>query len=308
MKRQTIVRVIWFLGFLALFSAPMNYLLLARGFRQSTVLAIMWCPCAAALAASFMARKPLREIGWRLGGAKWLFAGWAIPIAYASGAYLTAWMTGLGAVPDPKFIENIARTLHVQSAPAWLVAIAAYVLVAVVVSVVNLIAATGEEIGWRGYLVPELERLLGFRSAALLTGAIWAAWHWAGIIWSRYNGGAGTPKWYQLACFSAMAILISVPLAWVRMKSGSMWPAALFHATHNGIVQAFFDPMTRDTGRTAFFIGEFGILLACSAAVAAWLTLRRAGTVASPSPRALVNSESGSYQRHRSVAMALPVR
>jgi uncharacterized protein len=39
-------------------------------------------------------------------------------------------------------------------------------------------AATGEEIGWRGFLVPELAKILPFSGVALVSGLIWASWHY----------------------------------------------------------------------------------------------------------------------------------
>jgi uncharacterized protein len=39
-------------------------------------------------------------------------------------------------------------------------------------------AAAGEEIGWRAFLVPELAKVLPFTGVALVSGLIWAAWHY----------------------------------------------------------------------------------------------------------------------------------
>src|SRR5690606_40418988 len=43
---------------------------------------------------------------------------------------------------------------------------------------VDTVAAMGEEIGWRGLLLPELGRRMSWPAAALVTGAIWAVWHY----------------------------------------------------------------------------------------------------------------------------------
>jgi hypothetical protein len=34
----------------------------------------------------------------------------------------------------------------------------------------------GEELGWRGFLVPELVKIMGFTNVALISGAHWALW------------------------------------------------------------------------------------------------------------------------------------
>jgi membrane protease YdiL (CAAX protease family) len=47
----------------------------------------------------------------------------------------------------------------------------------------------------------------------------------------------------------------------MRLKSGSLWTAAILHASHNLYIQAIFTPLTRNTGKTAWFIDEFGAIL-----------------------------------------------
>jgi membrane protease YdiL (CAAX protease family) len=42
----------------------------------------------------------------------------------------------------------------------------------------SLANALGEEIGWRGFLVPELSRKMSFTGTAILSGAVWSCWHY----------------------------------------------------------------------------------------------------------------------------------
>jgi membrane protease YdiL (CAAX protease family) len=123
----------------------------------------------------------------------------------------------------------------------------------------SLSSALGEEIGWRGFLVPELSKNMSFTATAFLSGVIWSLWHYPILIFADYN--AGTPTWYGLSCFTVMVIAISFVFAWMRLKSGSLWTGALLHASHNLYVQAIFTPLTRDTGQTAWYIDEFGAVL-----------------------------------------------
>ena len=85
------------------------------------------------------------------------------------------------------------------------------------------------------------------------------------IIFADYNGG--TPTWYSIACFAVMVVGISFPMAWLRLRSKSVWPAALLHASHNLFIQGFFDRVTVDTGVTKYLLSEFGAVLALAAAI-----------------------------------------
>jgi uncharacterized protein len=58
-----------------------------------------------------------------------------------------------------------------------------------------------------------------------------------------------------------LVISISFVFAWMRLKSGSLWTGAILHASHNLYIQAIFTPLTRDTGKTAWYIDEFGAVL-----------------------------------------------
>jgi membrane protease YdiL (CAAX protease family) len=140
--------------------------------------------------------------------------------------------------------------------------------------IINCVAALGEEIGWRGLLVPELAKATSFTGTALISGGIWSIYHWPLILSGHYNG-EGTPVWFALVCFSIMVIGISFPFAWLRLKSKSLWGAVFMHAAHNLFIQAIFNQLTSDTGLTEYAIDEFGVGLALITILVAYLFWRK---------------------------------
>lgn len=59
-----------------------------------------------------------------------------------------------------------------------------------------------------------------------------------------------------------MIVSLTFVMNWIRLKSGSLWTGAVFHASHNMFIQAIFDRITEDTGQTRYITTEFGIGLA----------------------------------------------
>jgi len=61
------------------------------------------------------------------------------------------------------------------------------VLVGLLISLYGLVTL-GEELGWRGYLLPRLMPL-GGRKAVVLLGIFWGVWHWPAVIaYASLNG------------------------------------------------------------------------------------------------------------------------
>ena len=261
------------------FSAYFEYRVIRAGSVDAAggawVVGLMWCPAAAALVASLLTGRRLRAIGWRW---SWRYAGlaYAIPVAYALVAYGATWALGLGRLPDPVFAGTIALRFGPGSAAT---AFGKFLLLQATAGVLfSCLTALGEEIGWRGFLVPELARRSSLPRVALVSGAIWAVWHWPILLFADYNGG--TRPGYSLACFTVLVLGIAFVFAWIRLASGSVWPAAILHASHNLWIQEVFDPLTGNTGPTPWVIGEFGAALALVAVPAAWLAWRAARRLA----------------------------
>lgn len=149
-----------------------------------------------------------------------------------------------------------------------------FLVVATLGVIKNCATTLGEEIGWRGFLAPELAKRFSFTATSFLSGVIWALWHVPIIVFAGYNAGTG---WYGLAVVSANMIGLCFVLTWLRLKSGSLWTAVILHAASNQLIQGFFDPMTDYSGRAKYIVGEFGIESTLVVAVlAVYFWMRRA--------------------------------
>jgi membrane protease YdiL (CAAX protease family) len=113
-------------------------------------------------------------------------------------------------------------------------------------------SALGEEIGWRGYVLPRLQSRMSALSAALIIGPIWALWHLP--LWLTGEPGR-TPTLY--AGFVVSVIALSVILTWVyNSTGGSLLMVVLLHATYNlPITLAIDDLGTRATLPVLLYFG-----------------------------------------------------
>ena len=232
------------------------------------VLALMWCPGVSAIVTRLAFHRSLRGLGWRWGETRWAVLAYLLPLAYAGVAYGVVWLTGLGGVDFSRLGTPLALFLTLGLLQ-------------------SLLSATGEEIGWRGFLVPALAQRMSLGGVALVSGIIWALWHMPLIVFADYN--AGTATWWAVLCFGVMVVALSMPMAWLRLRSGSLWPAAILHASHNLFVQGFFDRVTVDSRWTRWITTEFGAGLAVTIAVVAWLFWRARGAL--PAADAAVAAE-----------------
>lgn len=97
-------------------------------------------------------------------------------------------------------------------------------------ALINLVPALGEELGWRGWLLPKLMRY-GSVPAILASGVLWGLWH-APLILLGYNYPLA-PGWLGILMMTCMCIVVGAVFGWLRLRSNSVWPAALAHGTFN---------------------------------------------------------------------------
>ena len=236
-RRLTQKKIFVFLVLAFALSSISYYVMITTGTAHKIGALWMWSPGVAAILTRLFFRESLKDFGWQSGERKYLLLGLGIPFLYATMIYSLVWITGLGDFsPQPFFQIAIFATAGLVFA---------------------CLAALGEEIGWRGLLIPELIKITSFTRAALVTGIIWAIWHYPAIIYADYN--RSTPLIFQLVVFTVAVIGYSILTAWLRLKSGSLWPVVLWHGGHNLLIQQIFMMMTNDTGVTYYFVDDFGI-------------------------------------------------
>lgn len=251
------------------------------------VLGLMWCPGCAGMLTLKLNRRKLGELGWKWPSARYAAMSWFIPLLYGAIAYTIVWVSGLGGFPNREFMAKLVEPMGLHASPA--VSTIVYVLLTGSYGMIRgMASALGEEIGWRGFLVPQLSKTFSFTSTALISGIVWSCWHYPILIWGDYN--AGTPTWYGLTCFTVMVIGTAFVCAWMRLKTGSLWTGAILHASHNLYIQLIFTPLTRNTGKTAWFIDEFGVVLPLVvAAFAIYFWSRRGELRPTPEPSPAVS-------------------
>jgi uncharacterized protein len=190
--------------------------------------------------------------------------------------YLPVWLAGYFAPHGPvlqKMAQKFPQIPPIAVLPVF------FLIMATVGVLGSCISAVGEELGWRGFLVPQLATVTSFPNVALISGIIWASWHLPLIIGGDYHGAG--PAWYSVTCFVVMVVSISFVFAWMRLKSGSVWTGMLLHASHNCFIQAFSDPQTRHARLTDLWTTEFGAGLALAGFVLAIIFYRKRGELAS---------------------------
>lgn len=236
------------------------------------VMLVMWAPGVAGMLTQLITTRSLRGMGWK--PRTWGLLGLALvlPLLYAGPVYALTWSSGLGSFNPQGWTSQLPPGFSIGGALALLLTVG---------MLQSLISGTGEEIGWRGLLVPALAKVYPFHKVALYSSLIWLLYHVPLILAADYHG-EGTPRWYSLICFAAMVMAMGTVMAWLRTVSGSLWPPAVLHASHNLLVQGVFDSGTRSGPWSGYVIGEFGAGLVLTIGVVAWVMVKRRGLTPAP--------------------------
>jgi len=225
------------------------------------VIVLMYVPAFSSIIARLAGREGFGDVSFRWGGrvgTRAALAAWLLPVLVGAVAYGIAWNTGLAgfAVPAEGRLAGI-------SSP-FLRFLAMIPVALTIGTVLSAISAFGEELGWRGYMVPRLVES-GVPQPFLISALIWCFWHVPLILWGGYAVGP-SPLLSALLFIGAITPVGLLFARW-RMASGSVWPPVIAHASWNVVIQGVFDRSSTGAD-AALWIGESGILTV----VALWVT------------------------------------
>ena len=161
------------------------------------------------------------------------------------GRYLAVWLLTpvvayLGAAvyfllfPQQFTLQSVLAVESGMQGTDYIAFLATMIPLAVLVNpLMGLPQCLGEELAWRGWLLPKLTERFGQLRAVLLTGLVWGIWH-APVVAMGYNYGEGHPL-ANVAAMVLFCLVLGVIQGFLFWRTDSIWGPVLFHAAVNGI-------------------------------------------------------------------------
>jgi uncharacterized protein len=162
----------------------------------------------------------------RMGSAFLLALGF--PLVVGAVAYGFAYLSGLAKFDPPSFPVAVGSPL------GQFAAIMAFSLLGIIFL---LVPEAGEEIGWRGYMLPRMIQAW-LPQPVVMSALVWGAWHLPVVLAGAY--AVGLSRWISAAGLIVATLPFGIFLAWLRLSTGSVWPCVIAHAAWNSIINGGF--------------------------------------------------------------------
>jgi uncharacterized protein len=180
-----------------------------------------------------------------------------VPLLILGFSYGVLWLSGIASFTMPAGGEPATQPLGL-----------------VLQIALTLLLVFGEEVGWRGYLLPHLFTL-GRRRSLLVSGLLHGIWHLPILVFTPYYHHAGAPL-IVVPLFLAGLTLTGVFYGYLRQLTRSVWPATIAHTAGNSFSTGFAAlTVTTSPLVLEYLAGESGVLtLIGLAAVTIWILYR----------------------------------
>lgn len=258
-KREAWKTIVLFLVLVIALTSPFHYAIVNLFPSRIYVGAIMWCPAIAAFITLKIKGRKISSLNWSWGNRKYIRLSYFIPALYGIVTYILIWIFGLASLADEEVITNWGKEIGltgIGTLNTTSITIIGILLLGTV-GVIRAMATTlGEEIGWRGFFIYELKKVLPFTGVSVFSGIVWAAWHWPLLVY--YSNDV----LLEFITFFIVIISISFILTYYTFKSSSLWPAVIFHAVGNVYIQKILPEISTETEGSEHWLGENGIMFA----------------------------------------------
>lgn len=248
-RRKAIKSILWFVG-ITYFVSGVGYFIWFHNVEVAAFLPIL-APVIGYLAVKRFLDKQER-INYRNVSVKGILVGMLMPVGYIVAAVLICSLF----IPESFHITLSDGQTVTKIFFQW------------------IFAGFCEEVGWRGFLLPKLKKIMNLEAACILCGLIWGIWHIPMIV----QGLVVTQHTLLIAIliFLAETIFITFILGGISEYSigSSIWTYVSFHAFHNILIQIAL-PMLSNEGNT--LVNDGGFLLVALIGVLAlivWVTVK----------------------------------
>ena len=182
-----------------------------------------------------------RLLIWRAGIGWWAFALFALGLMFLGGMVLAALFSG--SALNLSFAQPL------------------YMFIPLLVIRTLTDSGLGEELGWRGFLLPRLQARYSALVASIIVGIVWGLWHWPLFLME------GLPPYYEfgqmvgvIPGILALVFFLTVPwsilFTWMYNNTkGSLLLACVFHGS-----QAWFTIMVNPDNMMVPYLGYMAIM------------------------------------------------
>ena len=198
------------------------------------------------LTAIVSGRDGLRELFrrlliWRVGIGWWVFAIFALGLMFLGGMVLAALVSGSAL--------KLSLTQPL------------YMFIPLLIMRTLTDSGLGEELGWRGFLLPRLQTRYSALIASIIVGVVWGLWHWPLFLME------GLPPYYEFGQMTgvipgllALVFFLTVPwsilFTWMGNNTkGSLLLACVFHGS-----QAWFTILVDPANMMIPYLGYMAVM------------------------------------------------
>ncbi|MEG4487154.1 CPBP family intramembrane glutamic endopeptidase [Microcoleus sp. D2_18a_B4] len=175
------------------------------------------------IAGRYIFHDSFSKAGWSRGKSKQYFAVFSLAIFVWVVPTILELVLGMRSIPKGVIVPEILGNFLLRF-------------------IATLIPAFGEEFGWRGYMLPHLVKRYRLRTALLLHGFIWWAWHLPVIVGmgmaEKLTDNIGTSIAIMLAITLIPSMMHAMIYAYIWTVTQSLAVVTVYHAAFDEIRDA----------------------------------------------------------------------